>query len=309
MADELFLASWGRIRLFCTELETESGRTKVVHDLTNGDLHPTQDRGRKARRAKAKLAFDDFQGFPDPVTAAKTMEAAVATGQAAMFSHPLIGSYLAGIGDFSWRIDESGIITADAEFIPEGEVPTVSPAGAGTTAASGEGSVAAAADDFDAATADTLTDTEKSAALTNPDGVSVADDARQSSASWSLIDTPIRQVVIDAARISDEISNAIEVGRFELDLALWPAYRAAIMLGDAMRGAAIAATSEVPTTFVMRIQNATALLPLCARIYGGVDAVDRARQVAQLNDIQTPAWLAPGDYLFPNRSAAQRSAF
>jgi hypothetical protein len=128
-------------------------------------------------------------------------------------------------------------------------------------------------------------------------------DARVAIASWNTGDVPTRQIMIDAARISNNIAVMIEVGGFEDDLALHSAFRAAIMLGAAVRDAAIAATSETPAVFVMKVLQPTALLPLAARIYGGAEAPDRARQIMALNDISTPGWLPPGKYLLPVRPA------
>jgi hypothetical protein len=129
-------------------------------------------------------------------------------------------------------------------------------------------------------------------------------DARVAVASWNEGDVPNRKIAIDGARISDNIATMIAVGGFEDDLTLWPVYRSAILLGDAVRSAMAAATSEAPALFVMRILQPTALLPLCARVYGGAEATDRARQVAEINDISTPGWLPPGDYRMPTRPAA-----
>ena len=126
-------------------------------------------------------------------------------------------------------------------------------------------------------------------------------DARVAVAVWSDGDISTRQILIDAARISNNIAVMIEVGGFESDLALWPAFRSVIMLGESIRAAAIAATSETPAVFVMRIIQPTALLPLAARIYGGASAAERARQITELNDISTPGWIPPGDYLMPIR--------
>lgn len=315
MPSELYLASWGSIQLFCTELEIDGSRTKVVHDLTSGDVHPVQDRGLHVKRTKGKIVFDDFgPNFPAPVDAARAMFNAVGTGTSAMFTHPLVGSFQAGIGDFQLRLDESDNISADVEFIADDDTPPVTPAGAATSAASGEQAVSAAADDFDTETRKVLTDAEIRAILEADDGngahVSIADDARQSAASWKPGEdgspTPLREVLIDVTRISSRIAFAIEAGGFESDLALWGAFRSAIMLGQAIRAAATSATSETPSTFVMRVTEPTALLPICARVYGGDDATDKARQVVQLNDIGTPGWLAPGDYTFPAKSTAQR---
>lgn len=382
MADELYECSWGSIRLFATDIQTESGRTKVVHDLTNGDVHPVQDRGRKARRAKLKLVFDEFAGFPAPLEAVRTLESALASGQSAMFSHPLLGSYMAGVGDFEWQHDSSDNFTADCEFIPDGDVPAISPAGAGTTGISGEQAVGVAADAFDTESRKVMTDEEIRAILEDDSGVTISEDAKVSVASWAapedILDrdellaktrigdlnrriastqasaiqirqqlendaalaqkalksaqdkaqaaravavaaasggtvtddaTAIRRVLIDSARLSDRISTAIEEGGFERDIQLWPCFRSSVMLGESIRSAAVAATSEVPATFRMRVQEPTALIPLAARVYGGPEAQDRARQIVSMNDIATPAWLPPGDYLFPARTSARRSAF
>jgi hypothetical protein len=133
-------------------------------------------------------------------------------------------------------------------------------------------------------------------------------DVRHSVASWTDEDVPIRKISIDATRLSDGIATMIEVGGFELDLQLWPAFRAAILLGESIRNAVISATSETPTVFVIRVQRSTALLSLAAKIYGGVDAQARARQIVSLNDISTPGWLDPGDYLMPTRPTPANSA-
>lgn len=126
-------------------------------------------------------------------------------------------------------------------------------------------------------------------------------DARVSVAAWATGNVPTRRIMIDAARISNNIAIMIEAGGFERDIELFPNFRAAIMLGDSVRKAAIAATAETPAVFTMRIRERTALLPLAARVYGGAAAQERARQIAQLNDISTVGWLPAGDYIVPTR--------
>jgi nucleoid-associated protein YgaU len=133
-------------------------------------------------------------------------------------------------------------------------------------------------------------------------------DARASVASWNDEDVPLRKIAIDATRLSESVATMIEVGGFERDLQLWPAFRAAILLGDSIRSAIVAASSETPKVFVMLIQRPTALLSLAAKIYGGFDAQARARQIIKLNDIKTPGWLDPGQYLMPERPTQGSSA-
>lgn len=396
-------ASWGRIRLFCEKITTDGSRTQVVHDLSSGDVHPVQDRGRRARRVRCKLQFDDFPGAPSPREAADAMEAAVSSGATAMFQHPTLGRFLASIGEFMSSIDEHSVISADAEFIQEDADQAVSPTGAASSGTSGESSVAAASTSLDtelsnvgklkmsgatlssllplagstnlsfglnvdvsiAITASVDVSVDASASITAAVSASVAAsasatatatasatasatvsatasatafasvsasadasaalsaaatadasaglfcavsiDARVSVSTWASGDVSTRQILIDASRISDNIATMIDLGGFESDLQLWPAFRTAIMLGDAVRNAAIAATSESPSTFTMRVLAPVALLPLAARVYGGADAIDRMRQIQTLNDIATPGWLVPGDYLMPTRTSAQRA--
>lgn len=134
-------------------------------------------------------------------------------------------------------------------------------------------------------------------------------DARASVAAWNEEETPARRASVDAARLSESISTMIETGELETNLQLWPAYRSAIMLGDSIHGAAVAASSETANLFVMLVQSPTALLPLAARIYGGADAQDRARQIASLNDIKTVGWIDPGSYLMPARPPGSQPMF
>lgn len=130
-------------------------------------------------------------------------------------------------------------------------------------------------------------------------------DARSSVASWTDEDVSTRKVIIDATRISESINAMIDLGGFQDDLQLWPCFRAAILLGESIRSAVVAATSETPSVFVIRVQRQTALLALAARIYGGFEAETRARQIAGLNDIRTPGWLDIGDYLMPQVPVSQ----
>lgn len=411
---ELLECSWGKLRLFASQVHTDAGRTQVVHELSSGDDHPVQDRGLRVRRVRCRLQFDDFPGAPAPLDAALALEAAKNTGQTAVFQHPLLGRFVASIGDFTSEVDESSVISADCEFIKESEDQAVTPSDAGTSAASGVSAVAAAAAQLDRdlsdlgqlkisgpaavsvmarlpggtgsispadvrglidlapSTAAALVDKIVASVKENADSVArqvaavsslptvtefglssaaaslrplvlstgdvalnvvrpisdalgdpsanlasvsssevalgnfatVTIDARVAVASWNETEVSNRKIAIDGSRISDNIATMIQVGQFEEDLALWPAYRSAILLGNSVRSAMAAATAQAPSLFVMRILEPTALLPLCARVYGGANASDRARQVAEINDISTPGWLPPGDYRMPTRPAA-----
>lgn len=419
MASPLSECRWGKLRLFASRINTDGTRTLVVHNRSAGDQHTVQDRGLRERRVRCQLQFDDFPGQPSPRDAALALKAASKSGQAAIFQHPLEGRFLASIGDFHSEIDENSVISAECEFVQEGDDLAIIPTGAGSGVGAGASSVNAAAETLDtqlanvgllkmssstaaslagkipggagpvdrlnavrgkidmsvatakafavglanqvAAVANSLsseaaaiigapTETQfaafkASSALDSlllspagesfdlttvipaPSGFGKADpsttlaiastgeaqqglfsattiDARVSVAKWSQADVSTRDVMIDAARISANISIIIELAGLQSDLSLWPAFRAAIMLGDAVRSAAMSATSDTPSVFTMRVRDREALLPLAARLYGGAQAFDRVRQILSLNDISTPGWLEPGDYLMPTPRAA-----
>lgn len=396
MADTepLFLAFWGDIRLFVSSMQWQGGQTQVVHNLASGDIHPVQPRGAQIRTSRLQLLFDDFDGASETgVVALRRFEQSIAERR--LFTHPVDGTYFARIGDFEPQIDDSSVVTAMCEFIPDGDVQLISPTGGGMTIAAGEGAVAQAADklntdladlgigfqpeaikrlDFNksislnidasfsvtasvalsanlsaSASADASVSASVSAnaqlqasasvlafadvyaaaaaaaqvtAVAQISGMGSASafafayasaaldaDARASVAAWSEEDAPARRASVDAARIRESISTLIDTGELETNLQLWPAYRSAIMLGDAVHSAAVAASSETANLFTMLVQSPTALLPLAARIYGGAAAQDRARQIAALNDIKTVGWLDPGSYLMPARPPGSQPVF
>lgn len=416
MATELLECRWGKLRLFLSKINTDGGRTLVVHNPSAGDRHTVQNRGLKERRIRCELQFDDFPGQPSPAEAALALKAAKDSGVAAIFQHPLEGRFLASIGEFHTDIDDNSVISAECEFVQEGDdEAAVSPVGSGTSGAAGIVSVSAAAEAMDTqlsslglltmsapvaaslaskipngagpleklqtlrgsitlsvaqakAFATGITDQVASTAnglssdasniigapvetrfavfkassaldslLLSPAGESfdlttvvnapsgfganqdpsstlalastkeanlglfsaTTLDARVSVAKWSQTDVTTHDVLIDAARISSNLSLLIELAGLQTDLSLWPAFRTAIMLGDSVRSAALSATSETPTVFTMRVRDRCALLPLAARMYGGAQALDRVRQIESLNAIPTPGWLEPGDYAMP----------
>lgn len=301
LANEFFEATWGRIKLWIRELQTDNSRTLVVHELTSGDEHPVQDRGERIRRTTVALLFDEMTGEDlPPLDRFMRFKAAVDSGAEAVFTHPIDGSFMAKVGEFSYRIDEnSNIVDASAEFVAVDEIVAIMiPATSGAGGLAGEGAVSAAADDLDIQLA--LVDLE----------TDVTDDARAAVEAWtSGEDVNTREVVADVADLSDRLADLITGAGMEDDLALFEAYRATIMLGAAIRAAAIAATSETPAVFSIFVASSVPLIPLMARMYGGANAEERARQVEALNDISTPGWLPIGRYVMPVQTTAERAEF
>ncbi len=302
MAD-FFDITWGRIRLLCSTVSTEGGRTLVVHELSNAtrpEDHPVDDRGPVPRKVTCQLLFIDQPN--EPATPADRLEAFIVQvdrGGPELFTHPVIGSYLAHVENFTYDIDEdSNISNASCVLVPAGEIQDLYPAQFGSAAATGLDSVGARADVL----ADTLADFEIES--------TIPADAIATSESWvEGPDVPIRDVLVDIAQTSAALDALIEDEELDSDLALWPAYQATILLHASYRQAAIAATSETPSIFFMLIGAPTSILALVTRIYGGAESTDRERQFRALNDVRSPGGLLEaGTYVaLPGRSSSRQA--
>jgi hypothetical protein len=382
------LMAWGDIRFFASEANWDAGNTQVVHELGSarpGQVHPRMGRGPRPQRTRLRIHFDDVTGaIETPQATYDRLRAAVAADEVRIFTNPLGASFAAAVGDFTPRVDEHSVLSADIEFVPDGEIVQISPAGPATSSTAGDGLVVAAATQLmqklsdagigmpparialldytkainvnvqaafsvdlsvdvslsvsagisgsatgsatgSAAVSATAFADVYAAALASAEvnalaqvtatasasafafafaSASLTSDAQASSARWAAAEElELAQVQADVARISTGIGQMIDVGGLETDIRLWLAFRAAIMLGGAIRSAAVAATVATSSTFVMRIKDRIALLPLAALTYGGAKAQARSAQIRLLNRISTEAWLDPGDYLFPARSS------
>lgn len=296
MPTSYFPISWGTIKLWAARVSTDNGRRTTIHELTAGDRHPVDDRGLKPRIARYELQFDDVPGeAEEPLDRFLRLKVQVDEGARLIHTHPIDGSYLARVGEFTYDLDGEYQfpINVQIEFVADDVIEPVTPAGAGANGIIGESSVEAAADNL----AGKLSDAEL--VWRTPDDEPYTDVAKARASAWQDDDSSTRQVVIDSADIANAVDEMIVDLGLEVDLAKFDAYRAAILFVDAFRASAIAATSETPAVFVIRIERECALLPLCARTYGGIEAEDRARQIAELNDVASPGWLAPGQYVFP----------
>lgn len=301
--DALYQITWGRFTLWCSSVSTENSRSVVVHELADGNVHPLQDRGLAPHRTRCSLLFDWMKGETvSPIQRFREFkQAAVDVGGTALFTHPIDGRFVARVGEFSYDLDEDGnVANCTAEFIKDAELTAVSPAAAGIAGATGAGGVEATAAELAAELEDIGVDS------------TIPADAVAAQSAWTAGDEQVstRQILIDAARLSNDIASLIEGEGLEDELEKYEAYHAAIMLGEAIRSAALAATAETSSVFVVRLTRPSSLLALCASFYGGAEAEDRERQVIALNDIRRPGWLDVGvDYLFPTRSVDAKAAF
>lgn len=301
MPNEIFPITWGSITLWASNIQTDNGRRQIVHELTSGNRHPVQDLGLRPRRVTMDLLFDEFPVESEtPKTRFLILKTEVDAGTKAVYTHPVDGGFLAVVGDFTYNIDaNSNYSNVRIEFIADEEIDIVQDAGVGTSSYAGAGDVEAAA------SAHRLALSDADLEYFTSDGLTIADLSSAVAQEWeAATEVATRAILIDTSNIGNEIATMITSMALEDDLRLFNCYQSTIMLGAAVRNAAIAATSETPSVFPLRVQTSTSLLALCARTYGGDQAEMRARQVAELNDVRFGGWLEPGEYLFPSKSAS-----
>jgi hypothetical protein len=299
---ELYDVTWGSVRLWCTSIATSAGRTQVVHELAEGDDHPVQDRGLAVRRDTCALLFVEMpREATSPAVRFRRFQEQVKAGESLIFVHPFDGSHTANVEAFDYTLDEDGNLDGvTCVFVKSSPVAGPTPAGAGTNAAAGEDAVTARAEELD---------DELEAVGLESDLGSNSIAAVESWADPTVV--PTRQVLVDVASLSDQLAAFIELERLEYDLKLWASFKATILLGNAIRAAALAALAETPRVTAIRIGAPISVLALCVRIYGGAEAELRVRQILALNDIRTPGWISAGTIIMvpvPSKSRRARAA-
>lgn len=280
MIGPLFDTTWGRIRLWCSSFTSVGGRNQVVHELATGDEHPVEDRGQAPKRFRAELQFAHMDGqTSSPLERLMAFDAAVARGSEELLQHPIGYRLFVKVGSWEYSFDEdSNVGTATVEFYASSPIEAVTPAGPGTSAIAGTDLVAARAEEM----SDALGAVDIESTL--PAEMVAAQD------TWTdTDDVPTRDILVQLASFSDRLSSLASM--LEDDLAYFEAWRSTILMGEAFRNAALAATSDTASVFVLRIVEPVSLLALCARIYGGADAEDYERKVRSLNDVRTPGGL------------------
>jgi len=289
-----YRSSFGELRLWLSRISTDRSRTLVVHEASAGDDHVVEDRGRGPVRARCTVLFARMAGDDlDPLERCRRLQAIV-DDRPRIFSHPTSGSYLARIGPFTEEVDDLGVITAEIEVVQVKPAEAVAPAGAGSIPVTGAGAVSAAAD----ALTTELADVGMTSALPG--------DATAAVDGWTATDTVnTRQVLTELGSLTSQLGDQADA--MEGDLGLWAAFKATILLAEAVRAAADAATSDTAQTFVVLISAPIALRALLAAIYPAEEVDDRYLQAMSLNDIASPAWLEPGsELLLPQLAAAAR---
>ncbi len=284
---DFYDVTWGSVRLWCASIQSDNSRTQVIHELAEGDEHPTQDRGlTPGRPVTCDLLWVDMPNeAKPPLERFLAFKGLIDRGEGPLlFVHPIDGAYYANASQFVYTIDEDGnIAECSVTFIRTAPAEAPTAVGSGTSIRAGEAAVEARATELD----------EELEAVGAESTIGA--DAIAAQENWQSSDTTsARQVIIDVASLSTSIESLISDEGLEDDLALFRAYKAAIMMGDAIRGAALAALSETPKLTSILIREPISLLALCVKAYGGAEAEDRVREILGLNDIRNPAWIATG---------------
>lgn len=296
-APNLYLSSFGGLRLWISKLSTNKSRDIVVHDLTAGDDHVVQDRGRALLHARATVLFDYMDGDDiAPLDRLRKLTAMV-DDNARMFAHPAEGSYLARVGPFNYEVDENSNITAEIEFFQVAPVAPVAAASAGAILAPGDGTVATAADD--------MTNELAELGITSP----IPAQASAASDSWATSDGALspRNVTTTTGSLTSDLGD--QADELEGDIGAWQAFKATVILAESIRMAASAATAQTAQTFALRIGAPIALRALLVSVYPADQADDAFDAAMAINDIAAPAWIEIGTVLqLPQPKPVARSA-
>jgi len=291
MADDdpnFYRSSWGGVRLWIRSITSDHSRTKVVKDLSRGDHPVIQDRGlRGGRRTSCELLFDDdLRGESENgLKRLQRFIELVDTGKDYLFTHPVYGSYLAGIDHFVHTVDDTGTISASCDFVSAADIPAIVVSGFGGAALAGESTLIAAADDLRAQLDDL------GIASTLPE------DAKAAGSSWLDDASNARAVLVDVATFTDRAAQEADDLETQADLELWPLFKSYVLLSDAIAVAGAAATGDQSDVFSMLIAQPMSLNAILIGIYGA-DQVDRYRQTAiDMNDIETPGRIPSGTEL------------
>lgn len=292
-----YLGSYDDERLWFSRFTGDRSRTKVVHETVNGDDHTVQDRGRVQFRAQCSLLFDDFfQETRTPLERLNALMEKANTSDSYVLTHPVEGSFRASVGNFTYTVDDSGVITAEVEFIADGPTAQTIPVGVSAVPSSGLGSL-------DSSVAQLKSDL----ALANLPDDGTATKAQAAVDSWSAGETvPTKKVNVDTGSLSSKITG--KISELSTDLDSWESLKSYVQLGESVFSAARAATTDSFGNFVMRVGTDTNLRALIANEYGA-DKVDAYYQRAlDLNDLTTPGIIPKNTPVtLPRQAPAGRS--
>jgi len=306
MADRLFFpSSWGSVRLWISNITTESGRDVVVKEYARGGTPDVQDRGSKTRIVTCDLLFDEMDGDElGPIERVEAMEAVIedAAGDPRLFVHPIYGSYQAKISDFHHAITSTGVISGSAKFIPCEQVGAVSVAPTGVSLEIDADVVNVSLDDLRAQLRaaelpeTSLLDSIATFSTTLEDFGGLNDLVSGAVGEFSNV----RDVLVGLATINETIQSEVDDLGIIADTAMWPLFAAYVTMGEALRASSEATTGGSSSLMSVLVQQPSSLWTLLQQTYGGRGAVERRNEVLSLNDIGNPARIETGTVLlFP----------
>lgn len=281
----LLQGSYGGLRLFFTNIRRAVGRTLVPHSPAQGSGYVIQDRGDELGAIDFTLCFcpivgeEDFRARYDRFLALKTQGPQI-------LIHPIQGSLRALIGSTSEEIDGPELITVTGQFLPTEPPVAVTPVGSGAAPIAGVETVSLSAEE--------LRDLLDELGIDS----TVPDDAIDAVTGWSDAEAPdARQVLLEHASQAAAIDTLVEDEGMTDDLDQWPAFRAAMLLRDALRGAAGAATQAAEQLVEVVVQAPVPLRMFLARLCGAdqVDAI--IEDVGRINDFGAWALVPAGTKL------------
>lgn len=295
MPNVYFDASYGGIDLLISSIDTEGGRDIAVQSPSRGDRHVLQDRGRKLRSANVSILFIDQPGLAPYLDRYDQFRALVDAGDSQIFSHPLDGSYQARASELRVSADSgTGQVSCTCTIIAENEPKTVFPLGAGVSAAAGLEAVTTASAAADTSLAD--------AGLSSPVPSSCLAAITKWTNAADELDT--QEVFLGVASLTQQISDATDALDLASDFRRWNAYQSMINLMYQVVRAGEALTAASAQLFDLTVAHALPLRAICAEVYGGALAADKAAQVARINRIRTPGRVPAGTILkMPSRSS------
>ena len=281
-----FDASFGDFPLRIASIRTADGRDIVVQSPARGSRHFLQDRGAKLGKVDAEILFVEEPRTEDFRDRFDAFRALIAKGEAQVFSHPLIGSYLAVAEGGEHYADSSRMITFSCSFYPESDPQTVSQVLAGTSPIAGVQAVEVGCEEADAALDDIGLETDATG------------EALDMVTAWGEAeDLDSQDVIVGVESLTSSINEAIAEMELAASLERWPAYQAMVNLAYAVRRAGQAFTSSSEEAIPLTVDADTPLLAICAAVYGAELASEMSDKVARRNRLRRPGLVPRGTTL------------
>lgn len=298
----LLAASFGGVPIDIQETSDSMGRALARHTYPYRDGTDLEDVGSEPRTTECRIVFFGTGDGDDIRARISAFLAAVNSGRAQTFVHPITGAYKARASNvqMSAAAEPRDTVMISCTFEEDTTEPAVFDVSSGAPSSTGAEAVASASKALD----DALLEVQAED-LINNDGV-LSDDlaepitvgatATATVAKWSdpASALNVRDVTNQAVTLTRQIEAEVERLELATDVSRYPLIRAFTDLQAAVRKAAQAVAATSPRIVEFTVTAPIPLIILCARTYGAEDAAAREEEILQLNDIRNPARLEPG---------------